>query len=439
MKTVALFFAVLLILSSVIYGIFSLHKPAGNAAATEEEVPAAEWTVLFYMCGDNNLGDYRQFETNIHFLQTVGSTDKMNLVVLNDQNKNGDTKAYYIEKREDGQALANLTEIPLSEINPAWTDEVDMGDWKSLAAFAEWGFKKYPAKKLNLFPQNHGGGWIGICWDDTSGTHISVPQLATAMQNITTSLGRKIDVLSMEACLMASTEVVYELYGTCDYYVACETYGYGAEDHGNGNYLIGNWQFDKLYSWLKENPECSPKELAKAMVDTFQEYGPWRSVPYIPKEQSSDCISAMDVNKVNTLVEAIDNVSSALISVLPLQRTRLSAATGVSESFSGQLDYLGQGTYTLYDLVDLMINIVRAFPYNSALKTSVETLVLASKECILWSRCGTDPYAGEHPDAHGLSIYFPVRGNEYRPSYEDLKFSKDTQWDEVIKAFLIAA
>jgi hypothetical protein len=41
---------------------------------------------------------------------------------------------------------------------------------------------------------------------------------------------------------------------------------------------------------------------------------------------------------------------------------------------------------------------------------------------------------GGHPDAHGVSIYIPYRSDSYRSEYEEIKFAKDTQWDEFLKS-----
>ena len=37
-------------------------------------------------------------------------------------------------------------------------------------------------------------------------------------------------------------------------------------------------------------------------------------------------------------------------------------------------------------------------------------------------------------DANGISAYFPVFYLNYKPKYEYLTFSRDTYWDELVKA-----
>ena len=105
----------------------------------------------------------------------------------------------------------------------------------------------------------------------------------------------------------------------------------------------------------------------------------------------------------------------------------------LSESFSGQLDWMGAASYTNFDLYDFcekletapILNGVDA--YTAEVKKGVTDAVVAEHH-------GTDATAGEHPNAHGLSIYVPWRKSEYNSAYEGTLFAKDTSWDEFIKA-----
>ena len=96
------------------------------------------WTCLFYFAGDNNLADYNEMLTNLEFLQRVGSTEEVHMVCLLDRNGPDDSKVLYIKK-------GTSEEIPISEVDPAWTSEVNMGDPETLTAMAKWTFDTYPA------------------------------------------------------------------------------------------------------------------------------------------------------------------------------------------------------------------------------------------------------------------------------------------------------
>ncbi|MBI5238884.1 MAG: hypothetical protein HY926_00285 [Elusimicrobia bacterium] len=52
-----------------------------------------------------------------------------------------------------------------------------MGDWNRLVRFVSWAEDLFPAKKYMLIVWNHGAGWRGISFDESSQNSISVPAL----------------------------------------------------------------------------------------------------------------------------------------------------------------------------------------------------------------------------------------------------------------------
>ena len=70
---------------------------------------------------------------------------------------------------------------------------------------------RFPAKKTMLVIWGHGAGYRGIAYDDVSNNHISVPQLGSALANITKTTGRKLDIFATDASFMQMASVAYEI------------------------------------------------------------------------------------------------------------------------------------------------------------------------------------------------------------------------------------
>ncbi len=431
----------ILVLAGAIVAYRTVRTPPG--AGEEGPRPMADWTVMFYFDGDNNLGEYKQFLFNLECLKKVGSTDRVHLVVLIDRQHDGDTKVHYVEE-------GNTTEIPLSEVNANWTDEVNVGDPATLVSFVRYCATHYPAHHYNLKLSDHGGGWRGICWDDTNGEdHLDLPELETALTEIDAIIGGKLDILSTEACLVGMAEFAYQISDLAHYYVGSEAYSFGGEMYDDGTIVVGNWVYDRVYGRLVEDPSLSPEAFARVMIEEFNTYGPWSAPPAIPKTQSSDTLSVFNLTHLAMLGDTVDALAEALLAQVTgpggrLFREAFINAVGISEtpeemhteSFSGMLDFIGISSYTNYDLYDLCVRLSESALLG--VDGEAAAVMEAVERVIVIEHHGTDASKGEHPDAHGVAIYLPYRNTEYNANYEQIAFAKDTQWDELFVAIWLA-
>ncbi len=425
-------FKILLIFLIIIIMLiaFTLAPNFGKLSTSQksESRNIANWTCLFYFDGDNNLADYNEMLTNLEFLEEVGSTEDIHMVCLLDRDSADDSKVLYIKKNSHD-------EIPLSEINSSWDSEVNMGDAETLTNIAKWTFTNYPAEKQIILLSNHGGGWRGICWDDTSdGDKLDLADLKKSLSDITEFFGRKIDILATEACLVGMIEFVYPIQDYIDYFIGSEAFSFGAENTTEGGKIVGNWQYNLMWRELVKNPNMTPKEFCEVIVYYFQSYGPWRAPPSIPKQEASDTLSVIDTSQVNKIVENVDKFAKALKSVFPIRRERVTGALQITEQFSGQFDFLGIAYYTNIDLWDFADK-VSTIIVMSDVQTTATAVKSSIDSAVLFECHGVDPTQGEHPGAHGLAIYMPQRLSEYNENYEMIDFAKNTQWDEFIKAY----
>ncbi len=421
-----------IIISIILFALFALGWSQNLSYSHNEpgtgDRPIAAWSCLFYFAGDNNLADYNEMLTNLEFLQRVGSTEQVHMVCLLDRNGADDSKVLYIRK-------GGSDEIPLSDVNSSWASEVNTGDPEILTNMAKWTFTQYPAEHQLILLSNHGGGWRGICWDDTSdGDKLDLEDLKMSMAELNKHFGRKIDILATEACLVGMIEFVYPLREYIDYFIGSEAFSFGAENTTEGGFVVGNWQYDLMWGELIEKPDMTPKQFCEVIVENFHPYGPWRAPPTIPKQEASDTLSVIDTSQVRNVVIEVDRFATALKSIFPVRRERVTSALQVTEQFSGEFDFIGISFFSnidLWDFADKVSNIIALNDVRSsaaAVKRAVDNAVII--ECH-----GSDPTQGDHPNAHGLAIYMPQRISEYNDIYDTIDFAKDTQWDEFIKAY----
>jgi len=438
-KTLLIGLAVLVLLSASIVAYLFLggkEKPS----RPEEESSIAEWTSFFWMCGDGNLGEIHMMECNIHYLEMVENSTDVNLLCVNDNTQPGDTELLKIGK---GSSEA----LELSDIDPSWSDnELNMGDPDQLLAFLEWGADNYPAERYNIHLVNHGGGWRGMCWDESTNDHLSLPEIGQVCAAFMDHTGRKVDILSTEGCLVGMVEFAYEVKDSCSYFVGGSTYGWGAEgDPENDIWYPGNWQYDSCWGFLAADPSMDARSFAEIMGETFLPYGPWRAPPFIPKQSYSDVMAVFDLSAIGELVTSVDIMARHLLDKVQgpgqtiNQAVLINLVIGLSEtpdemnteSFSAQMDWIGVSTYTNYDLYDLAYMLSK--PTAGSLRTTAADEVMSGIEQTILVLRKTDDTGG-HPDAHGISIYLPYRSTEYSAEYEQTAFATDTSWDEFINA-----
>ena len=234
-------------------------KPAANGpTATPAPAAPAEWTVLVYLDGDNDLetealADYAE-------MATVGSSAAVNIVVQFDRissnedwddSSNGDwrgVKRFRVERNKKpvkGNQLADLGEL-------------DMGSPRTLADFASWGIATYPARHYALIFWDHGASWPGVASDDTSdGDMLTLPELAKALADVQKRTGvSKLDLIGFDACLMSQLDV----------FQAIAPFGkiaIGSADLEPGE----GWAWN---AWLRELANQPPQRVAAPIAETIE-------------------------------------------------------------------------------------------------------------------------------------------------------------------------
>lgn len=409
----------------------------------------AEWTFMVYLDADNNLEGPGIDDMNE--MEKVGSTDEVNIVVQMDRiagydTSNGDwmgTRRYLMEKDNDDIQINSPMLQDLGETN--------MGDPEVLIDFVDWSVRNYPAKKYALVLWDHGGAFRGICYDDTvpglpEGEHdaINMTELNYAAKRIYETIGnRRVDLWGFDACVMAQVAVMYELKD----YVKVGV-GSGYNEPGDG------WPYDPILEPLIEDPGMDERELSRVIVDEY--ILSYEDGAEDPDDYPMVTQAAFDMYKFDELITLLDQFAEELASRGPagsleyLTQIYLARKNANSYDMANVFIYDLTG-YPLYDVIDFTNELERyisnAFPKNDLileLCKKIRDVIFdeqnPSQSFMFYSKA--DQW---HPDANGLSMYFPNRETDdlsltqlptsYSPVYEETGFAKEHLWDEFLHAY----
>lgn len=284
------------LLALLLLALFAAQPQPAAAAAK------AKWAMLVFLCDTNDLYPYGA--RTMAQLAKVGSTPDLHLVVL---------RGYMKKDRPSEKIYVRKGKAEVVETLP----KVDMGDWRNLVEFVRWSNARYPAERTLVVLWNHGAGWWeggtdpgaarggpgagaadlmkGICFDDLSGNHITNFQLRKALLEIKAVLGKPVDVLGMDACLMQMIEIAGELRGAADHVVAAEDV-----EPGKG------WPYDRVARLLAQRPQAGARECAAGIVREHQ------AAYLAAKEIESTTCSALDLSRADAAVGAVESVARAL-------------------------------------------------------------------------------------------------------------------------------
>ncbi|MBA7578999.1 Clostripain [subsurface metagenome] len=389
------------LISIFIAGLVLITTGCGGGGVTPPIPNLPEWTVMVYLDADNNLESAGI--DDINEMEMVGSTSDVNIVVQVDRipgydtsnNNWTNTRRYYITQDLDPYVINSQLIDDLSEQN--------MGSTQTLINFADWAVNNYPAQKYLLVIWNHGGGFRStgltkdIAWDDTNNSDkITMPELEYALSAISTIMGKNIDIVGMDACFMAMTEVAYQIKDHADILVTSE------ESEPNDG-----WPYDTILGELTASPTMSSGQLA---IDIVEKY--IYSFPFDDVTQS-----AIDLSYMDTLA---DQLSAMALSIM--FDTLTPTINYINASNSSQY----YGDWDFIDLYDFC-NKVLTYSYN----VQVKSIALSIQQTLVSSVVINSNFDGwSVSGSKGLSIYFPYIA--YDNYYNNTNFAQDTKWDEML-------
>jgi hypothetical protein len=411
-----------------------------------------KWTVMVYLAGDNNLDSAGVVD--LKEMKKVGSTGEVAVVAQFDRIGNkGTTKRYFIRKGGtlDADAVADL-------------GETNTGDPKVLRDFILWTARAYPAEHYMTVIWNHGSGWDdedlyrmgrslrrnivrrranisdtdfgaavslstaraitggrlkraifstsikkalttrAIAFDDGARDFLDNMEMKQVFAAVTEKLGRKIDIIGMDACLMNMLEVHYQMKDQTLFCVGSEEV-----EPGDG------WPYDTVLAALAAKPSMLPGDLSALIVDK-----------YLKSYTASDGVTqaACDIGRAKTVAAAVDGLARVLTAGLSSAALRMA----VIEARSRVQSYYTADYVDLADLCLLLMQSTGIKEIKAACQTVIDTLM---KKGMVVKSGHKGP---EVSHSHGVSIYFPTK--KISPLYAKLDFVKQTKWGAFLKAYL---
>ncbi|MBD3227810.1 MAG: hypothetical protein GF329_06445 [Candidatus Lokiarchaeota archaeon] len=356
------------------------------------EKKAVQWTYIGYFCADNNLDEYGIDDINEMEKGMIDTAD-VEVIALIDRYYSG-AKTYRI--RHD-----SLSSINSPVQTTGLPNEPNMGDGQTLEDFLIWVFNHpdYSADKYILDLWDHGAGWPGICYDDSSGQDgLTLQEVQDAISDALIATGEdKIDIISMDACLMGMLEVSYYLHDLCDIFVASEEVIYAP-----------GYPYEDIIGHMCSNPSDDAYQMASATVDYYEnEYSSYEGCT----------LSAVSLNSTSysDLTTTFEKFASSMYDYLLGQLNEIESARLQSQEFYYPY-YID-----LYDLCDYLSTSGLSYisPNASAMMNAINDAVI--KYCATGSS-----------RAKGISIYFPKEDTDYRSSYSSQKLALETDWDEFL-------
>ncbi|PLX17526.1 MAG: hypothetical protein C0601_07145 [Candidatus Muiribacterium halophilum] len=395
-----------------------------NLILADDEAPTVkEWTVMVYMCADNDLEAFALQDLNE--LEMVGSTDNLNIIALVDRwdgyhwvfgdngpervrADRGDTtaegnwtgaKIFYITKDDDMNRI-NSPEI-------ADMGEIDTGNPRNIQAFTGVIGENFPAKNYMIIICNHGNGIQGVGYDDTAsidgkltdgkyvymdGSKLTGPELGQVFSNVVSRIAQEekdyIDVVGFDACLMS----MYSNHVQLGKNNVRAVIGSQELEPGNG------WPYHTIMYVLKRYTDEN-RTLSEA---TFAD---WVVRLYMDSYEGDD-VTLSGINTTERGFDAVTEKIDALCELLVADDDNmLKLHTAAKETQRYHSGSNAGGSFAYYvDLIDLMKKIESEFDGDIADAAADVRSAIVANHIILANRSEGNRVA----DSNGIAIYFPL-------------------------------
>ena len=363
----------------------------------------ASWTFMVYLDADNNLDPYGPLNVQQMSAGLMPGAN-VNVIVLMDRL---DQPAYLYK------VTHNSVEVILS------LGEVDMGSPKTLAWFVKYVLKKYSAEHYLLDLWDHGGGYRGVCWDESSGNHLSPHDIETALTEAEQNYKVKIDIVGFDACLMGMVEVCYELKDVANIVIGSEMLipGYG-------------WPYESLMQYLSANPNVDPYTFSKEIVEQYVSYYANMKSTYFVQ------LLAIDEAKVPEMAESLNAFADHLSQNIDTYKGIIADARGASQ----QKFIMGtMGAYYYIDL-DKFAEIIKGKAEDEVVDMLALNL-MRKIAAVVFAENHINPQGNLDTKQFGLTINFPPNLQAYSSGYEIYVqcFVKETTWLNLLMTYYKAA
>ena len=400
----------------------------------------AEWTVMVYMGGDNNLAKCAL--ADINELEQVGSTSKVHFTVLADvfywngnswlpevtcildSEGNLVTPMMHIMKNPDDGVQSHLTDTSAVLYDNAGFNSADPAN---LTNFIKWSAQRFPAKRYALIIWDHGSSWLpgravnAAVYDEyeANGEAMYVHEIEAAIRNS----GFHFDLLDFTACNMASVEVLYQLKDEADYICASQKVMIGGEDD----------VYQVISQYLTSNPTIDALDLGKIFVDAYIN-------GYAQSNEASVTQSIIQTDRLPAVAGAMSKLTPLLSNDSIMSSNEL--LDSFSEpirfhqdadicNYTNVLSYHSQNTALASALCDIRNAVSSAVVYNRGF-----TCTSGQSDWTWGSREFSNGEDINVAGATGLNIFLPSLSDWTQKNfgyYDSIAFSNATGWPWVIR------
>jgi hypothetical protein len=250
----------------------------------------------------------------------------------------------------------------------------------------------------------------GILYDYSQDTFLTTGALKRVLKTIHHGiLGKRLDILGMDACLMAMLEVAYQIKNHAKYLVAAEN-----TEPGTG------WSYSRFLVPLTSAPEkFNAKELAKKVVTAYQKYY---------KKDKERTLCAIRLKKIPDVVKELDKTIQKINATKNVSQR--STQNMINKSRRTSIDFAGHPYIDLYSFYNnLEINVAqKKRRVSGRYKNSLEDLqqqIVKAKNSIKKAIAKKTVGRNLRP-SNGLSIYYPLWALD--DTYKNTLFAKKTSW-----------
>ena len=252
----------------------------GTISAQPSKSPQPQWTLLFYLNGDNNLREEVTRDlVRLHEEGTSADVTAVASLYRGDWRwsmKNVGRKVYQLMKERDmpvqvesdwrgrrtfvvrnADQAGSKTEM----LEGKAPGEARVSDWRELRDCLIENFQKFPAQHYALTVATHAvGDGILVDGDGEAMPYAEFGRALTEAQQVT---GKRLEVLTLESCQSGQASVVDQLKGVADYLIASPQ-----------KISANKAPYEKLLAEIKQRPTMTGAELAQCTQETFAPHLP---------------------------------------------------------------------------------------------------------------------------------------------------------------------
>jgi hypothetical protein len=366
---------------------YHLHKGGALAADAVGEL------------GETNTGDPAVLESFLRWGMKDYPAKKYLVILWNHGAGWDDEDIYHTARREMGLGITRRGEV----VTPSSSGSAETISVRRVRTVGSKPLRRALFNTTIASALRPGARPRAIAFDDTSKDFLDNIEMKKVLVAVTRDLGRKIDILGMDACLMSMAEVAYQVRDSVEITVGSEEV-----EPSDG------WPYDTILKELVSEPEMTPQQLAVLIVQKYV-------ASYAADSNVTQ--AACDLSKCGALAGAMDRLAKALIPGFSDPSVR----GAIFESRDQVQDYDVEDYVDLYNFCDLLAGKISGGAVRTACNNVMETI--RNPGFVL--HAGYKGTRMQH--SYGVSVYFPRK--DISPLYATLDLTKDIAWERFLKKY----